>query len=266
MHKNSTFFLIMCGGQGTRLWPISWGLPKQFLVLPSGRTMIEETVERIKVLGGKIGLVLGQKHLTKAEKIVGSSVEFYSTEPESKNTAVAIALACLRLSKLGHGNSIAVFMPCDHRIDFQQGFNQAICRAIELAGRGRLVLIGCDSKKVDSGLGYVLGRDEKKIESFVEKPSVCQAKELLENGYLINSGIFVATVETFINNFKKLCPGLLFELENFLKTDFGFENLPNISFDKAIIQAGADCFLIKGEFGFLDLGKVETFLSLKNLD
>ncbi len=266
MHKNPTFFLIMCGGRGQRLWPISGGLPKQFLALPSGRTMIEETIDRIKVLNGKIGLILGREHLEEAKKRVGDFIDFYSVEPSSKNTAAAIGLACLRLSTLGQENSVVVFMPCDHRVDSQQAFNEAILRAIKLAEKNNLVLIGCRPQKADSGLGYVSGCHDGRVECFVEKPAIEKAKILLETGFLINSGIFVGRVSTFLNHFQKLCPSLLFELEIFLKTGKGFQNLPNISFDKAIIQAGADCFLIKSQFQFLDLGTVETFLSLKNLD
>ncbi len=265
MPENRPFFLIMCGGNGKRLASISNGLPKQFLMLPSGRTMIEETVLRINGLNGKIGLILGKEHLNQAEKLFGNFIEFYSPEPCSKNTAAAIGLACLRLAMSGQEETIAVFMPCDHRIDDQDKFNQSMRRAIDLAKQNNLVLIGCKFEKLDSQLGYIIGKDGHEIDYFVEKPLEKHLEELIKKGCWVNSGIFVGRVKTFIQNFEKLCPSLFLGLKNFLKNGSGFHDLPDISFDKAIIQAGAACFLVKGEFEFLDLGKVESFLSLKNM-
>lgn len=261
--KKSTIFLILCGGKGKRLWPVSGGRPKQFLSVDSDKTMLECSLERIKKMDGLRGLVLGKSHLEKAEKLVGDDIDFLFVEPNPKNTAPAIALATLQLISLGHADSTVVFMPCDQHIDSPEKLHSTLEKAIKLAEANCLVLIGVKPLVADSGLGYFYADESGVVKKFVEKPDHKVAQNLVDQGFLINSGIFVGKVQAFAKNLKNFCPELFFGVQNFLHQGSGFGSLPEVSFDKAVLGVGAASRAVAGDFNFTDLGKVETFLKFR---
>lgn len=261
--KNSTIFLVLCGGKGKRLWPVSGGKPKQFLTIGSGQTMLERCIESIKPLDGRLGLVLGKSHLETAKTITANNIDHFFVEPISKNTAPAIALATLKLISLGFENSSVVFLPCDQQISGLQDFQASLLKAINLTKYGKLVLIGTKPQSADPELGYFKTGPNGVVKSFVEKPNQTQAEQLLNKNFLANTGIFIGQVKIFARNLATFCPQITSGIKRFLATGSGFDDLPSISFDSAILKPGAESLFVEGTFQFCDLGKVDNFLKFK---
>jgi mannose-1-phosphate guanylyltransferase/mannose-6-phosphate isomerase len=219
--------VIMCGGAGTRLWPLSRkGYPKQYLSFERELSLFQETINRLDALESQEVhlevpcivtsedqrfLVLEQlgKINKKAAKII--------LEPDSKNTAPALTLAALQALEQGK-DPILVVSPSDHRVYDERKFCSALKDAINQAERDRIVVVGISPDKPETGYGYIkvgdLGLDEIfEVQSFVEKPSYSKAKQFLDDGgYLWNAGIFILkasiwlrAIEFFRPEIHRLC-------------------------------------------------------------
>jgi mannose-1-phosphate guanylyltransferase / mannose-6-phosphate isomerase len=266
--------VILSGGSGTRLWPLSRGqYPKQFLPLVTVHTMVQETMLR---LSGLVGLknpiaVCNEDHrFMMAEQLweIGVKPAVIILEPVGKNTAPAVAMAALSAASQ---DEVLLVLPADHVITDNSAFHSAIAQAEVLAKQGNLVTFGIVPTHPETGYGYIrkdstqLG-NAYKVGAFVEKPDLDTAKKYLESGdYLWNSGMFAFTVGNFLKELEKFNPAMLSACKQALsaaKTDLDFTRLdkaifstcPADSIDYAVMEKTDKAVVIPLDAGWNDVG------------
>lgn len=207
--------VIMAGGSGTRLWPLSrTQYPKQFLKLsPDGYTLLQATLLRLKNLDCADPLLIcNEEHrFLAAEQMreIGISAKII-LEPEGKNTAPAITLAALyQIQQAQDSDTIMLVLAADHVITEQDKFEQSITQALELAKLDKLVTFGIVPTHAETGYGYIeKGNSELngfQVQRFVEKPDAATAQEYLESQkFLWNSGMFMFKADIYLNELQQI--------------------------------------------------------------
>lgn len=266
--------VILSGGSGTRLWPLSRGqYPKQFLPLISENTMIQETILRLSGVPGisaPIAVCNEDHRFMMAEQLweIGKKPSSIILEPVGKNTAPAVAIAAL--SAISQDDVLLV-LPADHVISDLETFREAVVQAELLAKQGYLVTFGVVPKSPETGYGYIMKDSEQigsayKIAAFVEKPDLPTAKNYLKSGdYLWNSGMFAFTAKNFLTELEKFNPEMLSVCKQALsaaKTDLDFIRLdkdtfatcPADSIDYAVMEKTEKGVVIPLNAGWNDVG------------
>ncbi len=206
--------IILSGGSGSRLWPLSRKLyPKQFLALTGERTLFQQTLQRLSIEGMQPPvLVANQEHrfivLEQLEQI-GQQSQMLLLEPFGRNTAPAVAMAALQLVAEGR-DELMLVLPADHVLDDQQAFRQALALATVAAEKGEMVLFGVPADRPETGYGYIRGQADgtlpdgvSRVASFVEKPDAQRATEYVASGdYYWNSGMFLFRASRFLEELK----------------------------------------------------------------
>ncbi len=270
--------VVMAGGVGSRFWPLSRRkLPKQLLPLMGKKTMIEETVARLKpFIPEKRILVVTNAFqkliIRKLLKTVPS--QNIIVEPLARNTAPCLALAALHIEK-EDPEAIFVALPADHLIRNTKGFRRYLKVACELARKDKHIVFGIPPTSSHTGYGYI--RCKNKVGErrgvnvyqgweFVEKPPLWQAKAFLRSGkYFWNSGMFVWKLSFFLRTIRENLPTLGRELVKMRSILNGnrrrkslraiFLKLPNISIDYGLMEkVRDDLFVIKAGFDWSDVG------------
>lgn len=270
--------VILSGGSGTRLWPLSRKMyPKQFLPLVNEKSMLQETVERLKGLdhlSESISVVCNEEHrFLVAEQIreIDVNIDHLILEPEGRNTAPALTLAALANHSDGNDDYLLV-LPADHSIKQVQAFQEIITEAKKLAEKDYLVTFGIVPTRAETGYGYIQQGgtiDDKSfvINQFVEKPDKHTAQQYLDSGqYLWNSGMFMMKASVWIENIKKHHPEILSCCEkaisnskvdnDFLRPDKkSFLDCPSDSIDYAVMEKVAGkAAVIPLDAGWSDVG------------
>jgi len=270
--------VIMAGGAGTRLWPMSTeDKPKQFHNMSGHGTLLEETINRLKPVNPEeIVIVSARKYedlsLTEINK-TGLSGTILS-EPMPKNTAAAVLYAAMFLKKK-YNDPVMIVLPADHVIKDIPGFTAVITKAVSLAERGSLATIGVKPEYPETGYGYIKGVElidgASVVEKFVEKPGIETAKEYVADGnYYWNSGIFVWKTSVIIERFRELLPEMysqFLKLEAFSHEEIAsnkseiwslkekiFSAIQSVSIDTGILENSNNRMVIPAEFGWADLG------------
>ena len=192
--------VIMAGGSGSRLWPLSRSLyPKQFISLTSDKTMLQETIERLNGLKHLPPLLIcNEEHrFIVAEQLRQQNIRHGGIilEPVGRNTAPAIALAAL--NAIQHGEDpLLLVLAADHVIQNQDAFAQAVLNAVDSAEQGKLITFGIVPTSPETGYGYIKQGEgvecsAYRVSQFVEKPDLQTAEQYLASGdYYWNSGMF----------------------------------------------------------------------------
>ena len=274
--------VIMAGGSGSRLWPLSRAShPKQFLRLHGEDTMLQSTVKRLSGLTIKsIISVCNEEHrFTVAEQMRrinahGSIV----LEPIGRNTAPALALAAL----VSQDDPLLLVLPADHVILNQDAFKEAVINAVPLAESGKLVTFGISPNEPHTGFGYIKRGNQNSgvfdIEKFVEKPSKEVAKKYFDSGeYYWNSGMFLIKASKYLSELKKFRPQIVEACElsvRELRTDFdfqrvgehAFEKCPSDSIDYAVMENTTDGVVVPIDAGWSDVGSWASLWNISERD
>jgi mannose-1-phosphate guanylyltransferase/mannose-6-phosphate isomerase len=216
---------ILCGGAGSRLWPVSREqFPKPFIKLDDGESLLQKAFLRGTALINvhNVLTVTNRELIFKVEddykevnhRVSDSLVNNYILEPFGRNTAPAIAAACLEVTKVHGDDAILLVLAADHLISDQQAFSGAVERACELAKRGKLVTFGINPTCPETGYGYIES-DGEDVVCFVEKPSLEAAQEYVTSGrYQWNSGMFCFIAGAMLTEMAEHCPEILEATKN----------------------------------------------------
>ena len=268
--------IILAGGSGSRLWPLSRELyPKQLFNLNSDKSLLQAAFEHLKTCMPEENIVsiTNTKHsssvkiqlskLTKSPQIL--------SEPVSKNTAGAIVLASKFIMQKTNSDPVIIAIPSDLIIEDNDKFLQSIQKGEKLAEQGYLVTFGVKPDYPETGYGYIKG--DFKVEQFVEKPDFETAKKYVENGnYFWNSGIFMFKASTLFNEMYKYAPEIAEISEKFdftINSEISFidfDKMPNISIDYALMEKSDNIALVKLESDWKDLGSWQSIYDVSEKD
>ena len=279
--------IILSGGAGTRLWPLSWGdHPKQFLPLVTEHTMIQETLLRLKGLDiGRPIISCGEGHRFMVAQQIGEVSEYppqILLEPMAKNTAPAIAAACCAAMKQDE-DAVVIVLPSDHVIKNGDTYREAVVKAAEQAEKGYMVTFGIVPTFPATGYGYIKGgeRIEQHVYSlaqFVEKPDLKTAQEYLDTGvYYWNSGMFVFKAKTFLEELERFEPQMAeLSKQSFEKAKVEkdyiwldracFEQIKGNSIDYAVMEKTKKGMIVKLNAGWDDVGSWSALYDISKKD
>ncbi len=274
--------VIMAGGSGTRLWPLSRAAhPKQFLRLHGEDTMLQATVKRLSGLDIQASITIcNEEHrffvaeqLREIDKL-GSII----LEPVGRNTAPAIALAALTAKD----DPLLLVLAADHVIQDEAAFREAVIRAIPLAEAGKLVTFGIVPSAPHTGYGYIQrGKDLGEgfeVDAFVEKPSSDVAQDYFSSGdYYWNSGMFLFRASNYLEELKKFRPDILEQCQGSVvdvKTDLDFlridkdmfESCPAESVDYAVMEKTSHAVVVPMDAGWSDIGSWTSLWDISEKD
>ncbi|NWE45771.1 mannose-1-phosphate guanylyltransferase/mannose-6-phosphate isomerase [Pseudomonas gingeri] len=216
MTFNSITPVVLCGGSGSRLWPLSRkSFPKQFVPLIGGKSLLQLTLERVSAFADQVMMVAAEEHrFLVSESLqstgVGGSIIL---EPCARNTAPAMALAALQCER--EGRDLLLFCPADHHIPNVQYFAETVSSGISEAEAGAIVTFGIVPSFPSTAYGYIeqgVGRlgSAKSVEKFIEKPDLNSAEQLLLAGNVLwNAGIFLCKASTLISALEEQAPDIL---------------------------------------------------------
>jgi mannose-1-phosphate guanylyltransferase len=265
--------LILCGGSGTRLWPISRTLlPKQFVALFDGQSLFQKTVLRNQAFCDQFLIVSNQEQyflaLDQMQALQKSPNDVFNSqfvlESVARNTAPAIALACMAVDP----EEIVFVTPSDHLIKDQVAYEAAVAKAEVLAKQNQLVTFGIKPTYPETGFGYIEA-DGLDVLSFKEKPELALAESYLQQGnfywnsgmFCFKAGVFLAELATHAPEMHQAC------LEAYALTDKGdflripmdaMQAIPADSIDYAVMEQSALVKVIPSDIGWSDLGSFES--------
>lgn len=270
--------VILCGGAGTRLWPLSRSLlPKQFLPLAGDKTMLQDTALRVRDLPGAAGMVVltNEDHrFLVAEQLreVGCDAALHLLEPVARNTAPAIAAAALSVA-VEDPDGLLLVLPSDHAISDVGKFHEAVSRAARLAQQGRLVTFGISPSSPATGYGYIkrgaLHPEVARayaVDQFVEKPDLARARQFVQEGdYYWNSGMFLFGAGPYLRELERYRPAIraaVGQAVEHARRDLDFVRLeakafaacPAESVDYAVMEHTRYASVVEAQFGWSDVG------------
>lgn len=278
--------VILSGGSGTRLWPLSRELhPKQFINLINETSLFQDTIIRLPNFCSSPVIVCNEEHrFLAAEQLreIDKKTSGIILEPEGKNTAPAIALCALKLIASGE-DPVMLILSADHLIQNTQTFQQLVKDANKLAENGNLVTFGIFPDKPETGYGYIEAdinstKDYYRIKSFTEKPDHKKATKYLNSGnYLWNSGMFMFRASVYLDELEKFEPKIFSAckqscaVENidsdFIRIDRNlFKKCPNKSIDYAVMERTSKGIVVPFNANWRDVGSWSSLWDAKTKD
>ena len=274
--------VLLCGGSGTRLWPLSRkSYPKQFVPLVGDDTLFQSSAKRLDATGYAAPVVVTGSDfrfiVTEQLQEVGIDPGAILIEPEGRNTAPAILAAALHVA-VKDPDGLLLVAPSDHVVPDADAFRAAVAAGVENAKAGQLVTFGITPDRPETGYGYLElsanpnGNTPVGLKRFVEKPDVATATDMIAAGtFLWNAGIFLFSAKTMIDAFKAHAPDLLApvsEAYDQAQADLGFLRLApeawaqadDISIDYAIMERADNLSVVPFSAGWSDLGGWDAIL------
>ncbi len=260
--------MILCGGSGTRLWPISRTLlPKQFVKIFGGKSLFQDTVTRNSGMCSSTFVVSNaEQYFLAYDQLEDLKVEGsrFLLEPVGRNTAPAIALACFELDK----EEIVLVTPSDHVIKNQKNYEEVLQKAKDLASEDNLVTFGITPDFPETGFGYIEA-DGLNVKSFKEKPNLETAETYLEKGnYYWNSGMFCFKAGVFLDELKEYSPKIYeaskTAFDNAKKdgmiriTHDDMMSIPEDSIDYAVMEKSSKVKVVPSDISWSDLGSFDS--------
>lgn len=274
--------IILAGGSGSRLWPLSRELyPKQLLKLDGNSSLLQSTFKRLQyfIKAEDIISITNIKHANDVKFQLGQidKQAMVLAEPMAKNTAPAIAVTLEYLKQIKNSDEIVIIVPSDHLIRDFEAFKNTVEEGVEAAKNGYIVTFGIKPTYPETGYGYIKTNGEifgiNKVEKFVEKPNFETAqKYILEGNYYWNGGIFMAKVSTLLQEFALYEPEIFNNLrkldyQNSKTIEYGvFENMPSVSIDYAIMEKSEKIALCPLKSDWSDLGSWQSLYDVSKKD
>ena len=281
--------VILSGGSGSRLWPLSRKqYPKQFLALTGEHTLFQQTLSRLVFEGMEPPVVVSnQEHrFIVQEQLEALDLKTQSIllEPFGRNTAPAVAIAAMKLMAEGR-DELLLILPADHVIEDQRAFQRALALATNAAEKGEMVLFGVPANRPETGYGYIKAGDERglpdgviRVERFIEKPDETRAQQFVEDGgYFWNSGMFLFRASRFLEELKKhdadIYDTCLLALErsqhegDLISIDAAtFECCPDNSIDYAVMEKTRRACVVPLSAGWNDVGSWSSIWEVHDKD
>ncbi len=274
-------YLILAGGSGTRLWPLSrTRFPKQFLTLFNKYSLLQNTALRVSKEKGKDIFVVTNKDsedliINQLSKVLPDfKKENIIVEPVGRNTAPAIAFSCLFFDS----EDIIVVLSADHYIKNEKLLNKNLMKAKKIADDNFIVTLGVVPDSPNTAYGYLKKRYNSihggfKVEEYIEKPNEINAKKYIEDGnYFWNAGIFIFKVKVFLEELKKYSKDIFNILEKIKKKNTkkitldDYKNFRNISVDYAVMEKSNLLVVIPAKFKWSDIGSFKSIYEILNKD
>lgn len=267
------YLLLMAGGSGTRLWPLSTeSHPKQFLdILGSGESLIQSTFERVigLFLKSNVYVLTNKKFFQTVVDQLGDVIDSDNIvlEPAQRNTAPCLLLSCLKIHKRDPKAKVVV-LPSDHLIKNKALFQADIISALGHSDHEKLITFGIDPVEPSTLYGYIETENSKvfsRVIKFTEKPNIDTAKKYIKDGrHFWNSGIFVWSTRAILDEFRRYQNEMYQRIYSGLEVlntegenqflDTVYQSLTNISIDYAVLEFSKNVFVLKAKFDWNDLG------------
>ena len=281
--KSNVYPVLLAGGTGTRLWPVSRELyPKQLVKFIGEDSLVQSTIKRFTPILDmeKIRIVCGRQYFHETARHM-SAIDIQPEgkiicEPSGRNTAPAILLAILNILKIEKDAILCIF-PADHVIKDIESFHEKLKTAIKLADKGSIVTFGIKPNYPETGYGYIEGAEEVSdgalaVKRFVEKPDKKIAKKYVEAGnFFWNSGMFTFKASIMIEEFKTCQPELFKKMDEIVSkndsiTKAEYDQLPDLSIDYAIMEKTDRVVVLPSDFGWSDIGSWKSLYDFLSKD
>ena len=278
--------IILAGGSGTRLWPLSRKIhPKQFISLLNETSLFQDTLTRLPKEALDPIVICNEDHrflVAEQAREINVTLNSIILEPIGRNTAPAIALAAIKVLN-DFENPILIVLAADHKIENKSAFHDAIKIAHKLAENNKLVTFGIIPQSAETGYGYIeIEKTDKAeyfdIKSFVEKPNKKNAINFLNSGnYLWNSGMFMFNASVYLSELNKFEPEILTSCKKSLSNEFKdlefiridkkeFCKSPNQSIDYAVMEKTNKAMVVPLDAGWSDVGSWDALMDSKIKD
>ncbi|HEY3858316.1 MAG TPA: mannose-1-phosphate guanylyltransferase/mannose-6-phosphate isomerase [Gammaproteobacteria bacterium] len=289
--------VIISGGAGTRLWPVSReSRPKPFMRVKDGATLLQSTLARSAALPGVNEIIIvtnRDHHFQSREQIeamdgeLGQAKVSFLLEPLGRNTTAAIAMSAFMAAERHGGDTLLLVLPADHLVDDRKAFAKAVAAAVPEAARGNFVTFGIVPTGPETGYGYIqcagaFTQDQAgDVKRFVEKPDLERAKGFLASGdHLWNSGMFCFRADAILTAIQRLAPDIYAKTQQSWRLSAAaakdpavvqieseiFAQTPSVSIDYAVMEKADNVKVVPSAFGWSDIGSWRSISELLEPD